>query len=92
MSLKDDLGEIAIIMLVLYCICGAIATYPCIVIGCYFDKLYGIDAGFYSWMISMAVLWVLYLLRQIWLIVIIYVVTLVPFIFICIGWWKECYS
>ena len=91
-SWQDDIGEIAIIMLVLYCIIGAILTYPCLVVGCYFDKHYGLDVGFYSWLISMGVLLVLYWLRQFWLILIIYLVTLVPFIFICIKWYGECYS
>ena len=91
-SWQDDVGEIAIIMLVLYCIVGAILTYPCLVIGYYFDKHYGLDVGFYAWLISMGVLLVLYWLRQFWLILIIYLVTLVPFVFICIGWYKECYS
>jgi len=39
-SWQEDLGEIAIIMLVLYCIIGAILTYPCLVVGYYFDKCF----------------------------------------------------
>lgn len=92
MSLKDDLGEIVLIAFVLYCMIGAVLTYPCLVVGYYFDKLYGIDAGFYAWLISIGVLWILYLLRQLWLIAIIYLVALIPFIFICIEWWKELYG
>ena len=88
----DDLGEIAIIVLVIYCIIGAILTYPCLVVGYYSNMLFGLDAGFYAWVISIGILWLLTLLRQFWLILIIYIVTLIPFIFICIGWWKECYG
>ena len=91
-SWQEDLGEIAIIMLVLYCIIGAILTYPCLVVGYYFDKCFDLDVGFYAWLISIGILGLLYLLRQFWLIIIIYLVTLIPFIFICIEWWKECYS
>ena len=92
MSTKDDLADTAMIAAILYLLVGAVLCYPCLVVGYYVNKLYGLDAGFYSWIISIAVLWLLYLLRQFWLIVIIYLVALVPFIFICIEWYKECYS
>ena len=92
MSTKDELSELATIVFVLYCILGAILTYPCLVIGYYVDELYGTDAGFWAWIISIAVLWLLKMIQAYWLILIIYLVTLVPFIFICIGWYKECYS
>ncbi len=88
----DDVGEVAILMLVLYCLIGAILTYPALVVGKYSTDLYGLDVGFWAWIISVGVLIVLYFLRQFWLILIIYLVTLIPFIFLCIAWWKELYG
>lgn len=88
----DDLGEMAIVALVFYCLIGAILTYPALVVGCYVNDLYGLNAGFYAWLISIGMLLLLSWLRQIWPILIIYLMTLVPFIFICINWWKELYG
>ena len=89
---KEDLGELAIIVLVLYCILGAILTYPALVVGYYFDKYLGIDVGFYAWLISMGILVLLKIFRAYVFIGLIYLISFIPFIFICIEWWRECYS
>ena len=92
MNTSDDLGEMGIIALVLLCVLGAVLTYPCLVVAHCLDKWCGIDAGFWSWIISMGILWLLIQLRCFWLVAIIYLATLIPFIFIAIEFWKECYG
>lgn len=87
---SDDIGDIAIWVVVLYLVVAVMACYPAVVVGYYFDHNHGTDAGYYAFMISIGVLIFLGWIRQFWLLLIIYLLALVPFILICIKWYKEC--
>ena len=88
----DELKDIVFLAGILYPILCAIVTYPAIVAGYCFDHLYGMDAGFWAWLISIGILGFLKMIRAVWLLILIYAVSFIPFIIIANQFMKDVYG